>query len=152
MVEVAWQQDFLPPVLASAPSYLGQEVASRGKDIRIAAPDIPPPVSIGIHGIGDKGRGHELQMPHRTGPGTFHAASFYVTCFQNSKGSEQLLAEEVAAPGIKSQGRQGADDRKTSEGIAVVRFQTPEGHEIRSEERRVGNECRSSAAQEPDHS
>jgi len=60
--------DLPAPALAAVPAKPRKIICYRREHVAAVVPDIAPAVAIVIHGISEKGRGHELALPHRSRP------------------------------------------------------------------------------------
>src|SRR5690554_1992109 len=69
---VSRQAHLTTPALTGLPAVLAQIIGDGSKHISLRPPDIAAPVAIKIHCILNEAAGHELTLPHRSGPRTFH--------------------------------------------------------------------------------
>jgi len=95
-----------------------------------AAPEIAAPVIVGVDGVTLKDARHELHVPHRAGPGAFHALGGYVSGIDDAQRIHKLGGEEGAAPGITGERRQRIGNRRIAEVRAEIRLKAPEGHKV----------------------
>ena len=75
----------LDPRFAHAPAAFGQIVGHRAEHVRPVGPDVAPPIAIRINGVVQVGAGHELRLPHGTGPASGHGARRDVARIQDAQ-------------------------------------------------------------------
>src|SRR6202040_4325082 len=98
-----------PPALAAAPTQARDEIRDRGQRVGPVVPDVLPAVAIVIDRISEKGRGHELALPHRPRPGPGHIVRPDMSLIEDAQCRDQLAAEIRAAAAVRGEGRARPD-------------------------------------------
>ena len=128
-IDAGGQADGPAPGLVGPPMEVGQVIGDGGEDIRLVGPDVPPPVTVEIHGIVQEARGHELALAHGPGPGSRHARGRHIAVVDDPESIDHLAAEHRRAAAAIGQGRQRPDHGIVPRHPPVVGFHGPERHD-----------------------
>ena len=107
IVKPLGQGHFDPPRLARRPAEMLEICRGRGQRIAgVVAPNVPPPVTVPIDGMGVEGRRHELRMPHRTRPRAAQLLCIGIARLQNTQSVQQFALEKLRPPRVIGEGGQ----------------------------------------------
>ena len=126
-IEPGRQHDLPSPALAAAPAQARDEIGDRGQRVGPVVPDVLAAVAVVIDRISEKGRGHELALPHRACPGPGHIVGPDMSLIENAQCRDQLAAEIRAAASVIGERGQRRDHRVIAHDFAEIALDTPQG-------------------------
>ncbi len=101
IVKPLGQGHFNTPRLARRPAEMLEICRGRGQRIAgVVAPNVSPPVTIPIDGMGVEGRRHELRMPHRARPRATQLLCIGIARLQNAQSVQQFALEKLRPPRV----------------------------------------------------
>lgn len=127
VIETLRQAYLTPPQFVRAPAQ-GIEIGrGGGEGVDQGVPDILAPVTVGIDGMGEEGRGHELHLAHGARPGALHLGGGDMTFLDDAQGVEQFPAKERGPPAVVGEGGEGGRHGKTARMGAIAGLHAPQG-------------------------